>query len=853
MNQKQLTLAYCAENVAEAEKIARQLQPAGYTFHHLANEKDSAEKPLFERLESFSGKAIVLITDNFLKSTGCMSGALRFFQNHAGRVLPVIADGVTTNETSGETEVAPTHFERVSDIIQYINYWQDRYLDVRRQKRHLEGVDEEGFNAHLRIMRDISSEVGEFLRLLRGSDFISLAELEHTHYERFFQFTGDREPFDFRVKPETAPVAPPVQLPDAPREILEPSVTEPPNETPAPSAEEVLEELISEPHIPVSKIPGIDLLPEITAEEARQVEEDLARVHEDVEIHVEFPQYEPAAAAVESMVAETGEPEPAVVPVPEAPTRSVEEIQAEVTRIVQVSSQLAAMGRKEDNLALLSQAIADYPEASELRYPYAIALAQNTDDIAEAFNQLEVLLEAQPGHVEGLFLMGELAEMRGDFSLAKSTYEKLIEISPQHAQAWFRLGAVCLSQYPGEETHAAACFEKAAQLDPRHVDAHYQYGLLAAEAGDAEQAEAAFRQALTLQPDHPFAWYDLALLYHRRGDAENAWIAYQNAVIQNPELKTPQNDMAFEYHRAARSAKAAEIIEKEQSALVEMRENLNRLEALLREREEELQQLMAKAAPVEQTVLITGATSGIGRATALLFAEHGYRLILTGRRAERLEALRQELASGFGIEVRTLVFDVRDAAAVQQAISSLEPEWASIDILINNAGKAKGLDPIHEGNLAHWEEMIDTNVKGLLYVTRAVAPQMVARRSGHIINIGSTAGRETYPKGNVYCASKFAVEALTRSMRLDLHMHNIRVSQVSPGHVEETEFALVRFDGDAERAKIYQDFKPLNSRDVAEAIYFMASRPAHVNIQDILMMGTQQASNIFIDRSGRND
>jgi|SRR5690606_23219801 len=174
-----------------------------------------------------------------------------------------------------------------------------------------------------------------------------------------------------------------------------------------------------------------------------------------------------------------------------------------------------------------------------------------------------------------------------------------------------------------------------------------------------------------------------------------------------------------------------------------------------------------------------------------------------------------------------------------------------VDILINNAGLAKGLSPVHEGDLAHWEQMIDTNVKGLLYVTRLISPGMVIRRSGHIINICSTAGKEVHPNGNVYCATKFAVEALTRSMRADLYTHGIRVSQVSPGHVEETEFARVRFDGNAEKANIYRDFNPLTSRDVAEAIYFIASRPPHVNIQDILMMGTQQAGSTMIDRTGR--
>lgn len=251
---------------------------------------------------------------------------------------------------------------------------------------------------------------------------------------------------------------------------------------------------------------------------------------------------------------------------------------------------------------------------------------------------------------------------------------------------------------------------------------------------------------------------------------------------------------------------------------------------------------------MKKCVLITGAASGIGLATAREFAAHGYDLILTARREERLQAVKDELTATFHIEVQTLHFDIRDQKACASAMTQVT---RPVDILINNAGLARGLDFIHEGDLDHWEQMIDTNLKGLLYMTRLISPGMVERKSGHIINLCSTAGKEIYPKGNVYCATKFAVEALTKAMRADLYTHGIRVSQVSPGHVEETEFARVRFDWDTQKASIYSDFNPLTSKDVAEAIYFIASRPPHVNVQDILMMGTQQAGSTMVDRSGR--
>ncbi len=249
--------------------------------------------------------------------------------------------------------------------------------------------------------------------------------------------------------------------------------------------------------------------------------------------------------------------------------------------------------------------------------------------------------------------------------------------------------------------------------------------------------------------------------------------------------------------------------------------------------------------------MITGATSGIGKATAHIFAKNGYNLIITGRRKERLEEVKSKLVKKYGVEIISLCFDIRNHAAVKKAYKSLKANWKNIDILINNAGLAKGFNPIHEGNTDDWETMIDTNVKGLLYITRQVSPDMVTRKKGHIINICSTAGHEVYPNGNVYSATKYAVDALTKSMRLDLYKHGLRVSQISPGHVEETEFALVRFEGDEKRAKIYEDFTPLKAKDVAETIFFVATRPKHVNIQDVLIMSTQQAGSNFVDRSGR--
>ncbi len=251
--------------------------------------------------------------------------------------------------------------------------------------------------------------------------------------------------------------------------------------------------------------------------------------------------------------------------------------------------------------------------------------------------------------------------------------------------------------------------------------------------------------------------------------------------------------------------------------------------------------------PRNKTALITGATSGIGHATARLMAHHGVRLIICGRRQHRLDELSEELKKS--TEVIALNFDVRERDSVNEAIQSLPQEFEEIDYLINNAGNAHGLDTIQSGSVDDWDAMIDINVKGLLYVSKAVISGMVNRQKGHIINIGSTAGKEVYPKGNVYCASKHAVDAINQGMRLDLNGHGIKVGAINPGLVE-TEFSEVRFKGDVDRAsKVYQNYTPLYPEDVADIIWFTVSRPPHVNIADLTVMSLDQASSTIINKT----
>ena len=246
--------------------------------------------------------------------------------------------------------------------------------------------------------------------------------------------------------------------------------------------------------------------------------------------------------------------------------------------------------------------------------------------------------------------------------------------------------------------------------------------------------------------------------------------------------------------------------------------------------------------------LITGATSGIGEACARTFAQEGYNLVLVGRRAALLEQITKELQDAHQIVIKSLVADVREKQSITGVLELLPEEWKKVDVLINNAGLSQGLDPIDKGDTDDWDTMIDTNVKGLLYVTKVVSNWMISQGAGHIINIGSIAGKEVYPNGNVYCATKHAVDALNKGMRMDLLPYGIKVTAINPGMVE-TEFSIVRFKGDAQRAKsVYEGLEPLMAQDIADAIWFVASRPAHVNINDMLIMPTAQASASLISK-----
>jgi len=455
-------------------------------------------------------------------------------------------------------------------------------------------------------------------------------------------------------------------------------------------------------------------------------------------------------------------------------------------------------GHVERGLELFQLSLEQFPDSEWLKAEYERAVQQSDTPLAEASsseppNPQTPAFQSPSDEAKSYELMGDMAAERGDYLFAKYCWDRVVELDPSTPNIYRKLGLMTAEHLRDYRETAAIYLRKALEMNEND--------------GEVKVALRDFREIEAVA-------------------VGSSSVTGQN-MIETEAQQTEDFDIS--------SQQELEALKNQQATI----------------REPETATTSLSDHQQSKLVLITGAGSGIGRATAEIFARNGYRLILTGRRVERLVDLKSRFEAGFGTEILILPFDVRDPGAVEAALSNLPESFQDIDILVNNAGLAKGLAPIHEGNLEHWETMIDTNVKGLLYVTRLISPGMVRRRSGHIINVGSSAGKEAYPNGNVYCATKFAVDALTKSMRFDLHAHNIRVGQISPGHVEETEFAITRFDGDAERAKIYNDFQPLKSSDVADAIYYMATRPPHVNIQDMQLFATQQASSMVIDRSGR--
>ncbi len=806
-------LAYCHDNAELAEHVEQRISRIGLPFEHISDHPGEASGSFTARLQNTDDPVVLFITDNFFKSRDCMNGALAAVQSLARqqRLLAVVADGKVSKDGGATYEYVETHFDRMVFALHYMNHWQSAWLELSDRHQHAEGDSRTALEAELDATHHIANEIGELIGVLRDAGYTTWEQFAADDFALFFRQFGLQEwhePYRQIARTSYIPQDPTPPIPQtAPQTTLA--------ETPV-----VTGSLIPEP---------ADTEEVIAGEHWTEADEDFAQNH-DAETPQAALNGQPNGfdnSFAEKSEEETATEEQPAVSQPEAawdfaetafvlPEEEIaepENKEAQIEQSIRDAWFWLEKGHTERGLELLQFALEQFPDHERLKSEYEAATAKYAPPQSEP----------------------EIEPQQPPTTDQQPTTDNQQPITSQEAQSYDLMGDMAAEK--GDYLFAKYCWDRAAEIAPNYPGLYRKLGLMTAEhlRDYRETAVIYLKKALEQDPNDAEINLSLASAYLQNEDPAQAEVHYEQAVLLNPSFRTPENDRLFRPFVA--QTPPVEIVEEKPTETAPV-EAIPVPESVVEKRE-------------ILTVLITGATSGIGKATAEVFAQHGHRVIITGRRMERLLLMKTQFEEEYRADVLMLPFDVRERGSVQAALGNLPESWQNIDILVINAGLAKGLAPIHEGEIDHWEQMIDTNIKGLLYVTRAVAPGMVARRRGHIINIGSSAGKEVYPNGNVYCATKFAVEALTRGMRLDLHKHNIRVSQVSPGHVEETEFAITRFDGDAERARIYDDFQPLKSSDVAEAIYWLATRPPHVNVQDVQMYATQQASATVIERSGR--
>lgn len=842
-----LTLAYFLNDQQTARRLVNSLK-SHIDFREILIDKNNEGPTLVEQVNDNDRWLLLLVSDGFLRSPNCMLRLQEVLRGDRSVLLVYVRSWQYDELTDEEGPVQISLADQTA-VMHYVNHWEDRYIDLRTQEGELMAIGGSAFANYLRKIRETSTEMEELLYRLQEQTSCTEDELRAEDYKTLF-FFADRPRLweDFRDGSQTTADLSGIpgmgMLNTAERSA---SPEEEQSTDPLPLGADFAPTLEADNSLTDETVTS---LPPVTPEEELSADADTGLASTE-----EFP-LEPDTilegldASVVPIV-----PDAEVIPMPgispasppeggEAPPEPDAEAAEEAQQLIAAAWSAFDANKAAAGLELLAEGRQIFPDHPGLHYNYALLLVSATEDVAASRAQLEALLDKCPDHPDALFLNGELAESSGAYHEARENWEQLSDTEPFYPDLNFRLGTLIEDHFPEEYLDAAAYLRRATKGEEATGVTFFRYArLLAGPIGRQKKAIRQLRKAIKRQPDLAEAHALLGQLLQEQGNASAAENARQTALRLNPALRTSP----LESTRTEIPSDDPPVSE----ALAALKKDIARLEAELAERAlaNTTRQTPATAS---QTVFITGATSGIGQATARRLAAAGFRLMLLGRRKERLVALAEELHQHWQTETLILSADVRDRDRIRQLITDLPPAWQNIDVLLNNAGKAKGFDPVHTGNYEHWDEMIDVNLKGLLTLTREVSPRMVARGKGMIINVASTAGKEVYPNGNVYCATKHAVDALTYAMRLDLVKHGIRVGQICPAHVEETEFAVVRFDGDQERARIYEDFQPLRSPDVAEAIHFMVTQPPHVNIMDIVLQGTQQASSTVVDRSGRS-
>lgn len=736
---------------------------------------------------------LMLISDNFLRSLAAMDRLSIIIKEPGEQLIPVLIDGRRLREgTEDVYEHYPTKIGTIHEVMQYRDYWYEEWIRLRKASNKAEGDELALLEKQKNIAKRMSTNIGTFLRNLNGLKPESYEQFSANEYQSFLEKVGLKE-LVHQHKNEHLKV-----------------LTEE-EETEEHELEEEKEVIINED----VKTGNEEEVEEVPSEIEENLTEDPSNLEEEV-VETETPIDIPENHNVE------------IEEMDELKDENFEEREVvEETKDTEISEDAFAempenTDTVEDPEEMNDEDLAENEEETEFEMPSL----RNVDGLDEEAIYEQVNLQ-EVDDLDVLFFLAESETEEGEFGNAQHCYERILKLDPTNGRALLWLARLLNRKEEIDKPVVADLYRKSLFCNEESAEIYYEYALFLKDKYQSlHRSTDLLHRALELQPSFELAYIELANGQLKLGQKEQARANYLQACALNASYQSTELDEAYGVFRP-------EVAELETETLAE-----------------EAVEAKPPHPNSEKIVMVTGATSGIGRAIAELFAFNGYKVILTGRRAERLQALEEELQGKFEVNLQSLSFDVRDISAVQQAIESLPESWRNVDILINNAGLARGRAPIHEGELDHWETMIDTNIKGLLYLTRLVTPGMVERGSGFVLNIGSVAGKNAYPNGNVYCATKAAVDMLTEAMRLDLYKHGVRVSAIHPGHVE-TEFALVRFDGDEEKASIYDDFTPLNAYDVAEVVYFVASRPERVNIQDVVMFSSQQASVSMTDKSGR--
>ena len=885
-----VTIAYCQSNDNIAQKLEGILSSKGFQCDNYIIDTPQFEDP-WKALISRQQPTIVLISDNFLKSRKALEKGLsgvKYLLSEE-KALIIVVNGRYRKSDSLEYMVVATEFNSVSQVLNYMNFWQDQLQTLINKDKEIQFGKDDELLKEKQIVQRISSEIGEFLRLLRIENRFVEEDLDsENRLQEIILFLIEKTGLNQNSNDG---------ITNADQMNQEPALTE---EDLAMPKKQILDLSDLEPEIDINpeEFPGIrDLIHIDLDQQIKDVEKSSKdqvaknkkkKMTDDGSDFIEpggIAEMEVSKLNAKKKKKKTkkkkkekqGEP---LIDLEKLISRKEDEesVDTDIEAVhekrnsiivIEESIHLLEEGREDEVIELLKKAVKEDPHNRDLSYQYGALLAEYTDETDNAIEQFESILFSDPDNFMACMRLAELFERKGKFKKSIQYYQHVLRLNPQFGEVHYRLARIRHDGLKMSDKTTYKMYKEAGKTDPENADVLFHQGRMMLENfGKPHKAAKLFKRCLRLNHEHAEACLLLSKTYSFLTDDIKARKYYQRAIILQPNLvdRMYEEELGFE-----QKDENISFIHEEGNNIVEPKEESIELDLSKRKSwivseesdrsgskidvsEEERPDPMkveTSSSNEDRTILVTGATSGIGQAVSTIFAKAKYKLIITGRRIDRLKDLATVLNSLHGVQVLPLAFDIRDYNATKSAIDNLGKEWENIDILVNNAGLAKGFHPIQEGYIAHWETMIDTNIKGLLYITRLVTPGMVRRKSGHIINVCSTAGKEVYPNGNVYCATKHAVDALTHGMRLDLHMHGIKVSQVSPAHVEQTEFAKVRFDGDVERANIYDDFNPLQAPDVAEVIYFIASRPPHVNIQDVLLMGTQQASSSVIDRSGR--